>query len=422
MTEQERLDKNNNIKQSMKATLEKRSKQTCFVYKVKIDYSALSAKQKEQLKMLFVEAKWIYNSVLSYSKDNNIATYDTKSKFVNVMNKDGDIELRELNFIGSQMKQSVLADILANLKGLKVLKEHNHKIGWLKYTSEYKSLNLKQYGNTYKIINSNKMRIQGVSGKVKVNGLKQFIDTPNIDIANAKLLNTPTGYYVAITVFKYNDDIVARPYIGNEIGIDMGIKDAITLSNGEKFSATIGETERLKRLQRKLARQKKGSNNRWKTRLLIKKECQKITNRKNDAANKVVAHILSFEHVYMQDEQISGWHKGLFGKQVQHSILGRVKARLINHPRVEVLDRWAPTTKWCPKCGNKNTDITLADRMFKCPHCGHTNDRDIHSAQNMITMIKIINKQIELVPMGHREFKPVESMKLVDAEAGRLHH
>ena len=107
MTEQERLDKNNNIKQSMKATLEKRSKQTCFVYKVKIDYSALSAKQKEQLKMLFVEAKWIYNSVLSYSKDNNIATYDTKSKFVNVMNKDGDIELRELNFIGSQMKQSV---------------------------------------------------------------------------------------------------------------------------------------------------------------------------------------------------------------------------------------------------------------------------------------------------------------------------
>ncbi len=333
------------------------------------------------------------------------------------MNKNHEIETRELNFIGAQMKQSVLAGIISSIKTLSTLKKKGHKVGALKYSSDYKSLNLKQYGNTYKIINSNKMRIQGVSGKVKVNGLKQFINMSNIDIANAKLLNTPTSYYVAITIFKYNDDIVIKPYIGDEIGIDMGIKDAITLSNGEKFSATIGETERLKRLQKKFARQKKGSNNRWKTRWRIKKEYQKITNRKNDATNKAVARILSFEHIYMQDEQISGWHKGLFGKQVQHSILGRVKAKLINNPRVEVLDRFAPTTKWCPKCGNKNTDITLADRTFVCPHCGQTNDRDVHSAQNMITMIKTLKLRME-----HTEFKPVESMKLVDTETGRLHH
>ena len=197
----------------------------------------------------------------------------------------------------------------------------------------------------------------------------------------------------------------------------MGIKDAITLSNGEKFSSTIGETERLKRLQRKFAHQKNVLTIDGKLDDSSNESIKKITNRKNDAANKVVAHILSFEHVYMQDEQISGWHRGLFGKQVQHSILGRVKAKLINHPRVEVLDRWAPTTKWCPQCGNKNTDITLVDRTFKCPQCGHTNDRDIHSAQNMITMIKTLKLRTE-----HTEFKPVESMKLVDVEAGRLHH
>ena len=422
MTDDKRLIKNDNIKQAMKSTLEKRSLQQCAVYTIKIDESRLTTKQKEQLKMLFVEAKWLYNDMLSFSQEHNISEYDTKIKSINVMNKNREIETRELNFIGSQMKQSVLASIISSIKTLSTLKKKGHKVGALKYSSDYKSLNLKQYGNTYKIYSHNKMKIQGVSGKITVNGLKQCIYNPDIEFANAKILNTPKGYYIAITTYTYKTNLPIKQFIGLEIGIDMGIKDAITLSNGEKFSATIGETERLKRLQRKLARQKKGSNNRWKTRLLIKKECQKITNRKNDAANKVVAHILSFEHVYMQDEQISGWHKGLFGKQVQHSILGRVKMKLINHPRVEVLDRWAPTTKWCPKCGNKNTDITLADRMFKCPHCGHTNDRDIHSAQNMITMIKIINKQIELVPMGHREFKPVESMKLVDAETGRLHH
>jgi putative transposase len=90
----------------------------------------------------------------------------------------------------------------------------------------------------------------------------------------------------------------------------------------KKFKASIGETERLKCLQRKLARQKKGSNNRRKNIFKIKKEYQKISNRKNDMVNKIISHILSYEHIYMQDEMISNWHKGLFGKQVQHSILG----------------------------------------------------------------------------------------------------
>ena len=135
---------------------------------------------------------------------------------------------------------------------------------------------------------------------------------------------------------------------------------------------------------------------------------------------KIVNHILSYEHVYMQDEMISNWHKELFGKQVQHSILGRVKAKLINHPRVEVLDRSVPTTKYCPKCQNINKDITLADRTYICPTCGYQEDRDVHSANNMITMTKIIKNQINLVPAGRREFKPVETMKSVVDESGRL--
>ena len=133
MIEQTRLEKNSNIKKSMQETLERRSLQKCFVYKVKIDESRLSKKQKEQLKMLFVEAKWLYNDILNYSKENNISTYNTKSKNVNILNKDKEIETRELKTIGSQMKQSVVADILASLKGLKVLKEHGKRIGWLKY-------------------------------------------------------------------------------------------------------------------------------------------------------------------------------------------------------------------------------------------------------------------------------------------------
>ena len=420
MTKQEQSEKNSNIKKSIQETLERRSLQKCFVYKVKIDESRLNKKQKEQLKMLFVEAKWLYNDILNYSKENNISTYDTKSKTVNVLNKNREIETRELKNIGSQMKQSVVADILASLKGLKVLKEHGKRIGWLKYKSEYKSLTLKQFGTTYKILNNKYMKVQNISGKIPVNGLEQFINDPDIEFANAKILNTPTGYYIALTCFKFNEKITEKTFIGNEIGIDMGIKTNITLSNGEKFNSTIGETERLKHSQRKMFKCKKGSNNRKKIIHLIQKEYQKIFNRKNDVANKIVAYILSYEHVYMQDESLAAWKKFNFGKQVQHSILGRVKAKLINHPRVEVLDKFAPTTKYCPICGTINKDITLKDRTYICPICSYQEDRDIHSAQNMITMTKIIKNQINLVPAGRREFKPVETMKSVVDESGRL--
>ena len=411
------VSKNQNIKKTMKETMTRRTSQSCGVYKVKIDESRLSKKQKEQLKMIFVEAKWFYNNILSWSENHDINDFDTKTKFVNILNKNKEIETRELKNIGSQMKQAIHTGVISAIKTLSTLKKKGHKVGKLKYLSDYKSINLKQFGTTYQILNTKYMKIQNISGKVKVNGLDQFINIPNIEFANAKILNTPSGYYVAITTYRYNDDLALKSYLGSEIGIDMGIKDSIILSNGEKFKASIEETEHLKCLQRKLARQKKGSNNRRKTIFKIQKEYQKISNRKNDISNKITSHILSYEHIYMQDEMISGWHKGLFGKQVQHSILGRVKSKLINHPRVEVLDRSVPTTKYCPCCGNINKNITLADRTYICPTCGYQEDRDIHSAKNMILMTKIIKNQI---PRGPREFKPVETMNLVAVESGRL--
>ena len=418
MTDEKRLTKNENIKKSMRETCLRRMSQTCKVYTVKIDESRLSTRQAEQLKMLFVEAKWIYNDILNYSENNDILSYNTKVKSVDVLNKNKEKEVRELKFIGSQMKQSVFANIVSNIKMLSTKKKQGNKVGKLRYISEYKSLNLKQYGNTYKIYSNKRIKIQGISGKIIVNGLDQFINILDIEIANAKILNKPDGYYIAITTYQYTDKLPIKQYIGEEIGIDLGIKDTITLSTGEKFKASIGETERLKRLQRKLARQQKGSNNRYKTRILIQKEYQKITNRKNDIANKIVNHILSYEHIYMQDENISGWQKGLFRKQVQYSILGRVKAKLINNPRVEVLDKFVPTTKYCPICGNIKNDISLSDRVYHCNICGYTNDRDIHSANNMIIMTKIsMNKNL---PMEHREVKPVENELSFD-ETGRFH-
>ena len=69
------------IKQSNALTKEKRKHQRPMVFELKVDYSHLNKLEKETLKMFFVEAKWLYNDILS---SESVFTYDSKNKTVNV--------------------------------------------------------------------------------------------------------------------------------------------------------------------------------------------------------------------------------------------------------------------------------------------------------------------------------------------------
>ena len=85
----------------------------------------------------------------------------------------------------------------------------------------------------------------------------------------------------------------------------MGVSNTLTLSNGEKYNISIEESERLKKLQVKLARQIKGSNNRYKTIKKLRKEYNHINNKKNDITNKLVRYLLdNYDTIIIQDEQI----------------------------------------------------------------------------------------------------------------------
>ena len=332
--------------------------------------------------MLFVEARWLYNDALTFMNDHDINDYDTATHTVNGLDKDKQPVTHELE---SQMEQSVIQGIKHSLKGLASLKKHNHTVGSLRYKSEYISINLQQHYVTYRFYDQWHIGIQGFSKPLKIKGANQFWNIPGIEFANAKLLNLPDGYHLAITTYQ-NKGGETKKY-KPEIGIDMGIKTTITTSDGRKYKVLIEESERIKKCQRLIARRKKGSSNRYKAVKLLRKAYQRLTSRKRDVANKIVHELLEHEHVYMQDENLSGWHKGLFGRTVQHSVLGLVKAKLVKHERVTVLSSREPTTKYCPVCGRLKKDITLADRVYECP-CGYKEDRDIHAARNMILLSK----------------------------------
>ena len=407
------MTKNETIRKSLLETRMKRSSQICRVFTVKVDESKLKVKQKEQLKMLFVEAKRLYNHILNWAENENKDIFDFSRKDcseVVVLNKDKEYVTLPLKYITSSLKNSVHQQICSSIKTISKLKKKGIQKngGRLKYISDYKSLNFNQNGITHKIKNSHKVKLQGVSKDIRVNGLEQFINEDGIEIANLKLLNTPRGYYMAITTF-IDKCKLSFNKTEEEIGIDFGCSNTLNLSNGEKINVKIEETERLKRLQRKLTKKNKCSNNYYKTKLLLNKEYQKLTNKKNDVSNKMVGSLKKHKRIVIQDEQLQNWHKGGHGKSVQHSILGRVKSKLTKLEQTVVLDKFIPTTKLCTVCG-KTHEVDRWDKTFSC--CGLTEDRDIHAAKNMLWIVNnLFNFQVRL---GQAEFKRAEFDKKLE--------
>ena len=394
MTDEQRLAKNASIKEAMKATHEKRRSQVCRVYMLKVQKNSLSTRQKEDFRMLFLEAKWLYNDILNYGNVKGQSVFDYElDDDVEVKLPDGTFDPRVLSHIGSQMKQSVYADLKSSIKSLARLKKTGRKVGRLKFKSEIGAVSLKQYGTTYKFHDDHLVKIQNIHGLVRVNGLDQIKD--NVEFANAKLLNRADGYYLAVTTYTERKPYTDRPRA--DVGIDMGCHTSFTLSTGEEIDVKVKEPEHLKRLQRKQNRQKKGSNSRRRTIHKIQKKHQRLVNRKNDRANKIVADLNSrFGLIYIQDENLSGWQKTGHGKAVQHSCLGRVKARLKTQDNVYVVNRWIPTTQQCINCGDKHP-MPPEIRTFECG-CGLCMPRDLHSANRMV------QEGRKLVPPERREF------------------
>jgi transposase len=244
----------------------------------------------------------------------------------------------------------------------------------------------------------------------------------DVEFAKGELIRKPSGYYLYVTAYlskrpntvKTKEGKIKEKYVehfNKPLGIDFGVKNELTLSNGMQLNFEVKETERLKRLQRQLARKKgfrkgeKKSNNFIKTLNKIRREYEGLFNIRKDIENKILAFIGLYDSVYMQDDNIKSWHSGLFGKQIQSTSIGRIKARLSNNLETLVLvDRFLPTTQTCSQCLHKQK-VSLSDRVFKCEVCGFEIDRDVNSARNMVLFGETTPKNL---PKDFWEVTPVE--------------
>lgn len=401
MTEQERLLKNKQISRTKNETIERHSKMSIKTFDVKIQWNKLSNRQKEEITKVFLEQKWYKNYVLNWAETsgNKISKFDTKITEITHKDKDLNDIPYKIKYLTSQSRQCLLSRMCSNIKTLHTLKINGvQKSGKLKYSKEETSIDLKQYGVSHRIVSPKRIKIAGIHKSVIVNGLDQILGLGKVEFTNARLIHRPTGYFVQLVVYVPKE---TKQTNGKTIGIDFGCSISFTTSEGEKINVKIQESERLKRLQKKLSKKTKHSKNFNKTVKLIKKEYQKQTNKKNDIANKIVANFSEYEKIVIQDEQLNNWKKNKHGKAVQHSVLGRVKQKLVIKDNVIVLDKYFPTTKLCTNCGMYHDELKLSNRQFICD-CGVNEDRDIHAAKNMVWFYK------NEVGVGRTNFKPVE--------------
>ena len=229
-------------------------------------------------------------------------------------------------------------------------------------------------------------------------------------ISSATLTKTCSGkYYLSILIDKPHE--VRYNKTTNIVGIDLGIKDLIITSNGEKFENKQfyrKQENKLKKLNRKFSKTQKYSNNHQKLRVKIAKLNEKIKNQRLWYTHHIVNQLLNENQVIaMEDLNVSGMmqnHK--LAKSIQDVSFYELK-RILQYKaswegkQVIFIDRFYPSSKLCSDCGYKKDDLQLSDREWVCPKCGVVHDRDINAAKN------ILNEGKRIIGLSSPEFKRV---------------
>jgi putative transposase len=386
------------IKNAIRETRERRKALRPVIYQLKLQN--LSRRREEPLRRAFLESKWLYNWLVSDTERLDLSVNKVSVVEVKVGKT---FEERTLTVLGSQIKQEIADRLKDNLWALGKQKENGHRVGKLKPKRFVNSIPLKQYGVTYSLdFARNRVRIQKL-GEFRVLGLHQI--PSDAEMASAVLVRKPSGYYLHVTCYLPREHFCYPLKVGKVVGIDFGVETKLTFSNGVKVDFEVREMSRLKHLQRNLAKAEKGSKNREKVRLLLRREYERLNKRRRDAQNKILAFLRLYEKVVFQDDCVKGW-AALFGGPVHSSGIGGLKSRLRDSLEAPVtVEKTVPTTGECYACGKRH-ELSLSDRVIRCD-CGWSCDRDVNAA------LVILKKGLGLGPdqavgLDRPELKPLE--------------
>jgi putative transposase len=256
--------------------------------------------------------------------------------------------------------------------------------------NKFKSFKSFKFCQYVKILPSTSKRI----GKVKLPkiGVVSYINSRNFT-GKIKRTNITKDYNGWFITFIVEEDNKPLPPAIDEIGIDLGITNFATTSNGDKYydpKPLKKYTRKLRRIQRSMSRKKKGSNNRKKEVKKLQKIHKKIHNIRQDFQQKLSTQLIrENQTIVVENLKVSNmlknhklaksisdvsWYE--FTRQLEYKSkwYGR------NFERVPSQN----TSKMCSNCGTLNKTLILDVREWVCTNCGSLHDRDINAAINIL--------------------------------------
>jgi putative transposase len=178
---------------------------------------------------------------------------------------------------------------------------------------------------------------------------------------------------------------------GKSAGFDFGLTTYLTGSDGTEYHAPQPFKHSLKdvaKANRSLSTKRQGSCNRRQARRHLARVHKHVSNQRQ-AFHWELAHHLCAEYdvIALETLNLQGM-KALWGRKVSdlgfatfietlHHVASKT-GTVVRH-----IDHWFPSTKLCSVCGCINQHITLRDRVWTCPDCGTTHQRDHNAAINI---------------------------------------
>ena len=210
-------------------------------------------------------------------------------------------------------------------------------------------------------------------------------------IKSATISKDANKYFVSVLV----EVPFIKPIINptSVIGLDLGIKDFIVTSNGEKLKNEVRVNEkRLKGLQKGLARCRPGSKNRYKLKLKIQRLYLKIRNARKHMIFKLANKILKESDIVAVEtlDVKSMYQVHSIAKHLNKVPIGdflsvlKYKADWLGKKVINI-NKYFPSSQCCNRCEYKNEEVKdLSVRKWICPKCGFEHDRDINASVNIM--------------------------------------